>query len=182
MGERARSLPRCLETQLAGILVIGYGNLLRGDDAVGCRVAQELAQSFHGDPEIEVIASPQLTPEMADDVSRSGFVLFVDASDGEAAGTIRRSRVAPESLPGGFTHSLTPSALLSAAEQLYGDAPEAMLLTMAGWSFELGNQLSAGASRSLPKLIQQARDVIERHRTDAFTARTAAALAYRPTN
>jgi len=103
-------------------------------------------------------------------------VLFVDASDGEAAGTIRRSRVAPESLPVGFTHSLTPSALLSAAEQLYGDAPEAILLTMAGWSFELGNQLSTGASRSLPKLIRQARDVIERHRTGAFTARTAAAL------
>jgi hydrogenase maturation protease len=157
---------------LAGILVIGYGNLLRGDDAVGCRVAQELAQLFHGDPEIDVIASPQLTPEIADDISRSGFVLFVDASDGEAAGTIRRRRVAPESLPGGFTHSLTPSALLSAAEQV--------LLTLAGWSFELGSQLSAGARRSLPKLVQQARDVIERHRTGAFGARTVAALGKQP--
>jgi hydrogenase maturation protease len=161
---------------LAGILVIGYGNSLRGDDVVGCRAAQQLAQSFHGDPEVEVIASPQLTPEMADDVSRSGFVLFVDASEGEAAGTIRRSRVAPEALAGGFTHSLTPSALLSAAEQLYGDAPEAIVLTLAGWSFELGSQLSPGASRSLPKLIQQARELIERHRKGAFPSRTSVAF------
>ncbi len=167
---------------MAGILVIGYGNSLRGDDAVGCRAAQQLAQSFHDDTEVEVIASPQLTPEMADDVSRSGFVLFVDASQGQAAGTIRRGRVAPEALPGGFTHSLTPSALLAAAEQLYGDAPEAVVLTLAGWSFELGSQLSPGASRSLPKLIQQAREVIERHRKGAFPSQTSAAFCKRPPN
>jgi hydrogenase maturation protease len=155
-----------------GILIIGYGNLFRGDDAVGCRAAQELERRFRGDSGIEVIASPQLTPEMAEDVARSGFVLFIDAASEHAAGTIRGCRITPEGGPGpgGFTHSLTPSALLSAAEQLYGDAPEAMTITLAGWSFELGNQLSPGARRRLPELIERAQAVIDQHRANSHSA------------
>jgi hydrogenase maturation protease len=149
-----------------GILIIGYGNLLRGDDAIGCRAAQALERQFRHDEEVEVISSPQLTPEMADDVSRSGFVLFVDAAYDGVAGTVRCSRVTAGSGPGssGFTHTLTPSELLSAAAQLYGDAPEAMTLTLAGWSFELASQLSPGATRLLPHIVRQAREIVESHR------------------
>ena len=71
---------------MPGTLIIGYGNLLRGDDAVGCRAAYELEQLFRDDPDVEVIASQQLTPEMADDVAGSDFVLFLDAATGEDAG------------------------------------------------------------------------------------------------
>jgi len=77
-----------------GTLIIGYGNLLRGDDAVGCRVAYKLDQLFQDDPDVEVIASQQLTPEMAEDVARSNFVLFLDAATGEKPGTLRRTRLA----------------------------------------------------------------------------------------
>ena len=62
---------------MPGTLIIGYGNLLRGDDAVGCRAAYKLEQRFHGDPDVEVIAAQQLTPEMADDIARHSFVLFL---------------------------------------------------------------------------------------------------------
>ena len=80
---------------MTGTLIIGYGNLLRGDDAVGCHAAHELEQHYRDDPEVEVIATQQLTPEMAEDVSRCGFVLFLDASSAEKPGTIRQSRVLP---------------------------------------------------------------------------------------
>jgi len=149
------------------ILIIGYGNLLRGDDGVGCHAAHALEEAFRKDAEVEVIASQQLTPEMAEDVSRSGFVLFLDASYGEAPGTIRRAGVAPEPGPAGFSHSLTPSSLLTAAEQLYGDAPEAMSLTLAGWSFEMGSKMSAGARLRLPDLLRQAKETIATHRQSA---------------
>ena len=108
--------------KMPGTLIIGYGNLVRGDDAVGCRAAYELEQLFCDDPDVKVIASQQLTPEMAEDVAESNFVLFLDAAVGEEPGTVRRTRVTPEPGPTGFTHQLTPSALLSAAEQLYGDS------------------------------------------------------------
>lgn len=151
-------------------LIIGYGNLLRGDDAVGCHAAHELEQHYRDISDVEVIASQQLTPEMADDVARSKFVLFLDACSGEVPGTIRRARVAPDTAPNGFTHSLTPASLLTAAEQLYGDAPEAMSITLAGWSFELGNRLSPGAKQLLPELVRQARETVQNYRRQKSSA------------
>lgn len=159
---------------MPGILIIGYGNLLRGDDAVGCHAAHELEQRYRGDPKVEVIACQQLTLEMVDDVLRSKFVLFLDASPVGEPGTIHRTRVLPEHGAGGFTHHrFTPSSLISAAEQLYGDAPESVCLTLSGWAFEMGNKLSRGARSRLPELVRQAQEVVEsyrrkRSRTDAI--------------
>ena len=71
-------------------LIIGYGNPMRGDDAIGCHAARQLEQHFWNDPDVEVIAAQQLIPEMAEDISLRDFVLFLDASFGEQPGTIKR--------------------------------------------------------------------------------------------
>jgi len=157
---------RTREDEVHGILVIGYGNLLRGDDAIGCHAAHALEEHFRDDPHVEVIAAQQLTPEMADDLARNQFVLFLDASCGEEPGTIRQAAVFPEPGPGGVSHHLTPSSLVAAAGQLYGDAPVAMTITMAGWSFELGNKLSPGARNCMAELIRRAKNIIESHRRE----------------
>jgi len=149
---------------VTGTLIIGYGNLLRGDDAVGCHAAHELEQHYRDDPSVEVIATQLLTPEMAEDVSRCALVLFLDASSADEPGTIRQTPVWPGNGPGGFTHQMTPSSLLSAAQQLYGDAPEAICITLEGWSFEVGNRLSSGAILRLPDFVRQAQEVVESYR------------------
>ena len=110
---------------MSQILIIGYGNVLRADDAVGCCAAEQLQQHYRDDPDVEVIASHQLTPEMALDISRSEFVVFLDASSAEEPGKISQTRILPDTAHVGFTHQLTPATLLSLAEQLYGHAPEA---------------------------------------------------------
>jgi hydrogenase maturation protease len=138
--------------------------MLRGDDAVGCRAAYQLEQLFRDDPSVKVIASQQLTPEMADDVAESKFVLFLDAATGEVPGTLRRTQIVPQRGPSGFTHQLTPSSLLSAAEQLYGDAPEAISITLAGWCFDISNQLSPQATRRFPEMIRLAQEAVKAHR------------------
>ncbi len=150
--------------QVSRILIIGYGNLMRGDDGVGCHAAHALEEAFRNDSGVEVIAAHQLTPEMADDVSRSKFVLFIDASSEETPGKIRQARVLAQEVPMGFSHYLTPSSLLTAAEQLYGDAPQAMSLTLAGWCFELGSKLSPDAKRLMPDLLGQAKDMVATYR------------------
>ena len=152
------------EDEVPGTLIIGYGNLMRGDDAIGCHAARALEQHFWNDPDVEVMAAQQLTPEMAEDVSQREFVLFLDASFGEPPGTIKRVTVSPEPGPGGFSHDLTPSSLLTATEQLYGDAPFAMSITMAGWSFDLGQKMSQIATRRMPDLIRLAQEAVEAHR------------------
>ena len=137
---------------------------MRGDDAIGCHAARALEQHFWNDPDVEVIAAQQLTPEMAEDVSQREFVLFVDASFGEPPGTITRITVSPEPGPSGFSHHLTPSSLLTLVEQLYGDAPFAMSITMAGWSFDLGQKMSQIATRHMPDFIRLAQEAVEAHR------------------
>jgi hydrogenase maturation protease len=158
------SAPPPGEDEVPGTLIIGYGNLMRGDDGIGCQAARALEQHFWNDPNVEVVAAQQLTPEMAEDLAQRDFVLFLDASFGEQPGTIKRITVSPEPGPGGLSHHLTPSLLLTAAEQLYGDAPFAMSITMAGWSFELGQKMSQIANRRMPDLIRLAREAVEAHR------------------
>jgi hydrogenase maturation protease len=136
---------------------------LRGDDAVGCCAARELEKCFRNNPNVEIMAAQQLTPEMADDIAASQFVLFLDASCGEEPGTIRVTKLRPEPGPNGFTHQLNPSTLLSAVEQLYGDAPEGATITLAGWSFDISTNLSSGARARLPEMVRQARELVESH-------------------
>jgi Ni,Fe-hydrogenase maturation factor len=101
---------------------------------------------------------------MVDDILQRDFVLFLDASFGAQPGTILRTTVSPEPGPGGFSHHLTPASLLTAAEQLYGDAPFAMSITMAGWSFDLGQKMSQIATRRMPDFIRLAQEAVETHR------------------
>src|SRR5262245_41264787 len=61
-----------------GVLVIGYGNTLRGEDGIGPAVAEEVAA--RGLPGVRVIVAHQLTPELAADIADARLVVFVDAA------------------------------------------------------------------------------------------------------
>ncbi len=149
---------------MPGILVLGYGNLLRGDDAVGVLAARELDGYFQDDDEVEVIAAQQLTPEMAEIVSRSGFVLFLDASNRAKSGSIDCVPVEPEDDSQRFTHHFTAATLLTLAQQIYGQAPPALALTLCGWSFGLDSELSRQVCERLPEFVRQAKEAVASHR------------------
>ena len=153
-----------LEPDVACILIIGYGNLLCGDDAAGVLAARELEHHFQDDNEVEVIAAQQLTPELAEVVSGSGFVLFLDASQEETPGRVRCEAVEPMGDPRLVTHHLTPASLLSTAQRNYGQAPPAASLTLAGRSFALSNELSPIVRERLPEFIRQAKEIVASHR------------------
>jgi hydrogenase maturation protease len=145
-------------------LIIGFGSHLRGDDGVGCRIARMLHDYYHDDPDVRVIGAHQLTPEMSEDIAGSEFVLFLDAAVGERPGEVRRSMVLPRLEPLSFTHSLDSASLLSAANELYGSAPQAELLTIVGASFEVGEELSDVVRGKLAGLVEKARSIVESHR------------------
>jgi hydrogenase maturation protease len=149
---------------MPGVLIIGYGNILRGDDAVGVLAARKLERHYRGDPEVAVVACQQLTPEMADDISHSMLTIFLDADCSGQAGAVRCNRVTPENAPGGFTHHFNPASLVGAAEQLYGEVPEAFSITLTGRSFALGQELSPEVQQQLPELISKAVEIVEDRR------------------
>ena len=135
------------------ILIIGYGNPLRSDDGFGWRAAERLSELIR-DPEIEVLALHQLTPELMDSLSRAEFAIFIDACEGPEPGLMAERQVAPQSSgQASFTHHVTPEALLGGARLLYGRAVEAIMITVAGADFSLGAELSAGVAARLEEVI-----------------------------
>ena len=74
MNENA---PQPVATGDSDILVIGYGNELRGDDAIGPRVARAVRRRY---PDLKTVAAHQLTPEMAARLAGVRLAIFVDAA------------------------------------------------------------------------------------------------------
>jgi len=142
------------------ILIIGYGNPLRGDDGIGQKIAQMLEERLQ-DKHIQVESVFQLTPEWVERISQAQFVVFIDAGmDGEV-GTIRQGFVRAETGEGVFTHNVCPETLLRAALALYGAAPPGLLISIAGESFDYSAELSPQLERVLPELAEQVEAIIK---------------------
>ena len=136
-------------------LIVGYGNPLRSDDAFGWHASRLLAQALAGQ-DAEVITCHQLTPELAEPLSQSSRAVFIDADAQGKPGEIHRRAVRPQApTSSAFTHSCTPSGLLSNAQQLYGHRPPAVVITVSAQSFAFGDSLSPAVSAALPKVVDQ---------------------------
>jgi hydrogenase maturation protease len=155
------------------VLVIGYGNALRSDDGLGWRAAERLAV----DPRLDgvtVMGRHQLTPELALDVSRAGLVVFVDASHGPPAGTFTVEwRQATAGSGTGWSHILSPSSLVDLARELYGHAPDVVIVRVGAESLMIGDRLSPVVEASLPGLVDALADLIADHAAGHGTVRVA---------
>jgi hydrogenase maturation protease len=124
------------------ILVIGYGNTLRGDDGVGYQIAETVSQWQI--PQVRSIASHQLLPELAAAMADVNIVMFIDAiaSIDPLTPNIDITHLAPDYDATFSTHIMTPQLLLSLTQRLYSKTPDAYLLTISAIDFKLGNTLS----------------------------------------
>jgi hydrogenase maturation protease len=144
------------------ILVIGYGNPLCGDDGIGPCVVEQLALAMEElNFEVEYLTLRQLTPELAEPISRAQLVIFVDAAVGGMVGEISCSELIPSTetfsmTRSTFTHYMNPIALLESARLLYGNCPRAYLYTIAGENFKLGDSFSQVVESTLSsQLLEQ---------------------------
>jgi hydrogenase maturation protease len=141
------------------VLLIGYGNRLRGDDALGPLAIERLRARL---PEVESESCHQLAPELAAPLAQCELAVFVDAAASGEPGTVQVQRLYPTTAAQPITsHHLQPAALLALAQALYGHAPEAWLVTGSGERWESGAGLSARGAEALdaicrlvPRLLQ----------------------------
>ena len=122
------------------ILVIGYGNPLRGDDGFGALAAGYVEKRQI--PGVEVIVSHQLNPELAALLSISSHAIFLDAVAGDQPGTLRATPVEHCDLSSSGMHHFEPGSLLALAQAIYGQAPPATLITATARSFHHGTEIS----------------------------------------
>ncbi|MGD0875987.1 MAG: hydrogenase maturation protease [Acidimicrobiales bacterium] len=147
------------------VLIICYGNPIRGDDGAGWRAAELLAD----DPRAvgaQVLARHQLTPELAEDVSRASLLVLVDASEEPGvAGSVSVYPV-PDSPKAGsaFSHHVDPTHLLQLAATLFGQSPRAVQVSIRVADIDPGTALSAPVEAGMPMLVDAVIDLINQHR------------------
>jgi hydrogenase maturation protease len=129
------------------MLVIAIGNPLRQDDGVAWAVAAAL----ENEPGVEVRTVHQLLPELVGPMSRASAVVFVDAREGGAPGSVRRVPVLARDDAFTFPHSLDPGRLLSLCRRIHGRMPPAVAVTVSGERFGFGQELSSEVRRAVPQ-------------------------------
>jgi hydrogenase maturation protease len=152
------------------VLIIGYGNPLRGDDGVGWHAANILAQeAWRGN--VRVLARHQLTLELAAQAAEADLVVFIDACDtctdapAETAGAgaqVRCAAITPEpAAVGSMSHHLHPAALLACTQVLYGVCPAAVVCSVTMQVSSYGEELSPAVQAELPTLLAHVRQLVE---------------------
>lgn len=141
------------------ILVFGYGNLSRGDDAVGPLLLTHLEQ--HADlSSVELLTDFQLQIEHALDLQDRELAIFVDAAiSGDSP--FGFSRLAPCRDNSYTSHAMSPAALLQVFESVTdATSPPSFLLSIKTDSFELGDALSETARNNLHEACRFAENLL----------------------
>ena len=145
-GEGAAATRRTAGEGSEHPLVLAVGNPLRSDDGAGPAVAELL----RGDG-VEARVLHQLGPELCEEVAAAAAVVFLDARAGGVPGEVVSRPLAPGGGAGSTTHAVAPEVVLALAERLHGARPPALLLTVVGRSFDLGERLSPEVVAALPR-------------------------------
>jgi hydrogenase maturation protease len=153
------------------LLIIAYGNTLRGDDGAGPALGELVERCCRQRSiEAQLLLCHQLTPELVLGLIRPGIaqVLFCDARIPIPGDDHMGIAFKPMDPAGGGTsigHHLSPETLLLLAKGLYQCEIPAWQVTVPGYTFEVGQSFS----RSTRQVLDEAEPLI-----DSFLARTAA--------
>jgi len=144
------------------ILVIGYGNDLRGDDAAGrCAAARVAAWEL---PAVRVLSLHQLTPELADPLVAASRAIFLDAHLASDNAAVRVRRVHPAMTATRLAHAGDPQGLLQLTRTAFGRSPETWWITIPAADFTFGAPLSALTARGITDALTAIRPLLEPRR------------------
>lgn len=140
---------------MARTLVVGYGNLHRGDDGVAYHIINGLRRSLGQSAldeyesgleklgeQIDSVFLTQLGPEFVDTLINYDRIIFVDAHVILNVDGLYCSQVVPEFTQSAFTHHMTPATLLALLSALYRRDAVAYLVSAKGHRFEFERDLS----------------------------------------
>lgn len=143
------------------VLVLGYGNPLRGDDGVGWIAASTLNNQIDNS-QVIIETCHQLTPELAEQFSEVDILILVDADAQGTPGEVKVRQVTPsDPFHEPINHFSKPETILSMAKELYGKVPKAYIASITGVTFELSESLSPTIEQSLPNLIDRIQTIID---------------------
>lgn len=129
------------------VVVLGYGNTSRGDDAIGPLLLADLEAAHL--PGLVTVEDFQLQIEHALDLVGADLALFLDAGTGTPA-PYAFYEAQPQGVFASSTHALLPEAVLAVFKRIQGvEPPPAFVLCVRGEVFELGAPMSPVATERL---------------------------------
>jgi hydrogenase maturation protease len=147
------------------VLVFGYGNLSRGDDALGPLLLEFVDAHFDSNT-IEILSDFQLQIEHALDLENRELVLFVDASVAcvNALDFIWLESSRDQSFT---THAMSPSAVLQVYQVIKKQVPPpCFLLSIKAEKMELGEDITTQAQDHLNQACQFAGRLLQNPNVD----------------
>lgn len=163
------------EVMCVKALVCGYGNPSRQDDGAGHVLAPRIAAWLEENgADVQVELAHQLLPELSEDLSLVDLAVFADASvspgdagETENSGFAIRELAPDPVLEGANLHSMGPEWLLDLMDTMGMRRPRALLVTVAGASFDFSDALTPlCASR-----VEMAFDAFRACMADCFKVR-----------
>jgi hydrogenase maturation protease len=132
-------------------LIFGIGNCGRSDDGLGWAFLDRISAEAGFSSPVEY--RYQLQVEDAALAERMQRVIFIDSYNGQLPGGFRWQRCEASEDFQFTTHVLPPRGVMHYCQALYGKAPRADILAIAGYEWGLRNSLSAAACQNLENAL-----------------------------
>ena len=144
-------------------IVIGIGNPLRGDDALGYVVVNAFNEKY-GEGEladVDCFHMQQLGLELLPYFEDCEVLIFVDASVKVDEGVLQMELIEPGSMVDNpVSHFFDPETLLSSTYALYQAHPKTYLLSVGASDFEIREGLSEKIEASVPKVLEKIESIL----------------------
>ena len=132
-------------------LIYGYGNIGRTDDGLGIYAANTISKQEN--IKATVKTSYQLNIEDAYEISGYKKVVFIDATDDIDMPYYFKSLKPSHSVT--FTsHELFPPSILNLSAELFESRPEAHMLSISGYEWDVCEGLSIRARKNLDSALE----------------------------
>ena len=158
-----------LPASLERILVVGYGNTLRGDDGLGPLIVEGLQDvAAVCGVDTQTIVLPQLDVTLASEMTDTSLVIFVDAREDADEESVKVTRVFPTATPLNFrhtSHSLGIPDLLRMALDWFGSRPACYAVMPKGYNFSLSENISPNAQATARQARSKIVEIIRRRPT-----------------
>jgi hydrogenase maturation protease len=149
-------------------LVVGFGHRDRGDDGVAYHVVAALRRSLGQEPpadddeglllsegQLDELLLPQLAPEWIEAARGYERLVFVDAHALFDRKDLDCRPVEAEYTSAAFTHHMTVATFLALLGALYGERPQAWLVSIRGRAFDFGRELSAESAAQVGPAVEK---------------------------
>lgn len=142
--------------ELVKVLVYGYGNPGREDDALGNEMVELIKEwtKEHKIVNIETDSNYQLNVEDAEKISTYDVVVFVDASK-EDIHEFKFTHLEPSSEKVEFSmHAVSPEYVVHVCKDLFNKTPKTCLMAIKGYSWDFKEGLTDNAKLNLEQAFQ----------------------------